>query len=575
MALFDEKDESLVKKFLYTKIEKESDADPEIMTDYILVTLQNEMSESELKAHCMADLKEFFGDQTSVFVSSLFDALGRKQYLPNTDDKPATGEQQRRTGESGQSSQPRRSRSPDRQRDRQRGRSRSPSRERRMPAQSSAHDMTMLNGPLEPTMGGPQMLASNPQHRRRKPCFDFLRKGSCLRGDSCMYAHVTPEQAYMLGMVAPANGGAFVPMQMQQRGGPLAMGQQRPPGGFYPMGMRPPHPPGMMQGSDAGVPLSMTAVYVTNIPDEFMGEDSIREFFGRFGGIQEVRIDASRHAAVVEYGDNMAQTQALNTPDAIFNNRFVRVHKARQHHSANGDTGHQQHSRAPLVPPQAAAPVWRPKSATIKKAEMIEKYVEQQKDLMKKLTENKDMPPATRKIIMDSINQIQTKIDDIRRPAPQPAKESGETADAPSTESPQQQPSAAVSAVEAEKQALQAKLKALQMEAARLGGGRGGSRGGRGGRGGAFAASSHHGSMSLDKRPRTLVLRNVGQAAAERLDSEMAQFGEIEHIDKAEDRNDPPFTYTVKFRARWEAEAAMKAVALLDGFSDVTTDWDQ
>ncbi|KAJ2825801.1 hypothetical protein FBU31_003608, partial [Coemansia sp. 'formosensis'] len=125
----------------------------------------------------------------------------------------------------------------------------------------------------------------------------------------------------------------------------------------------------------------------------------------------------------------------------------------------------------------------------------------------------------------------------------------------------------------AEKQALQAKLKALQMETTRLAassarGGRGG--GARGGRGGA-----HHGSMSLDRRPRTLVLRNVGQEAAERLGSEMAQFGEIEHIDKTEERNDPPFTYAVKFKARWEAEAAMKAVTSLDSFSDVSADWDQ
>ncbi|KAJ2331341.1 Global transcription regulator sge1, partial [Coemansia sp. RSA 2681] len=351
-------------------------------------------------------------------------------------------------------------------------------------------------------------------------------------------------------------------------------------------------------------PMSTTAVFVTNIPDESLGEGSVREFFERFGAIQDLRIDANRHTAMIEYGDSSAQAQALSTPEAIFNNRFVRVHKARQQQQpqqqqqqhANGEAGGYQ-QRPPASASAAQPPVWRPKSATIKKAEMIERFVEQQKELMKKLTTIKDMPPATRKIIMDSINQIQKKIDDIRRPpaagAAAAAAAAGAAAKAAITEDNTNDsvgggpPSAAaesqpeqrteVSAVEAEKQALQAKLKALQVEAARLGMARGGGNSrGRGGRGGGFASasSSHHGSMSLDKRPRTLVLRNVGQAAAERLDSEMAQFGEIEHIDKTEDRNDPPFTYAVKYKARWEAEAAMRAVTSIDAFSDVSADWE-
>ncbi|KAJ2910953.1 hypothetical protein GGI21_000339 [Coemansia aciculifera] len=564
------------------------------MTDYILVTLQNEMSEAELREHCMTDLLEFFGEQTSVFVTSLFEALGRKQYLPeNMRDGggPATTEQRRENGHTSR----RRSRSPDhrhdrssmreRERDRRGRSSRSPSRERRMqPPPLYQHDMTMLNGPLEPADGNLmfaqiQQQQNQPfqQRRQRKPCFEFMRRGNCQRGDACTYAHVTQEQAQMMGMATASGGvGAFVPMQMQQQQQqqrPFMMGhqqQQRPPGGYYPMGMRPPPGVHMQQGGnfDNGQPMSTTAVFVTNIPEDSLSEASVREFFERFGGIQELRIDSSRSTAFVEYGDSGAQAQALSTPEAIFNNRFVRVHKARlQQHQLNGDNGSQQRQSAPAV---QAPPVWRPKSATIKKAEMIEKYVEQQKELMKKLTTIKDMPPATRKIIMDSINQIQKKIDEIRRPASAaassvPAKptndEGGDSSSGAPNEASSSTVNPGVSAVEAEKQALQMRLKALQKETAQL---KAASHGG----------GSHRAAMSLDKRPRTLVLRNVGQAAAERLDSEMAQFGEIEHIDKTEDRNDPPFTYAVKFKARWEAEAAMKAVSSLDAFSDVSADWD-
>ncbi|KAJ1830226.1 hypothetical protein LPJ70_006964, partial [Coemansia sp. RSA 2708] len=54
------------------------DADPAMMADYLLVTLQNDMSESELKHHCKSDLIEFFGDKTAAFVDMLFDALARR-----------------------------------------------------------------------------------------------------------------------------------------------------------------------------------------------------------------------------------------------------------------------------------------------------------------------------------------------------------------------------------------------------------------------------------------------------------------------------------------------------------------
>ncbi|KAJ2758189.1 hypothetical protein H4S06_002817, partial [Coemansia sp. BCRC 34490] len=214
-------------------------------------------------------------------------------------------------------------------------------------------------------------------------------------------------------------------------------------------------------------------------------------------------------------------------------------------------------------------------------------YVDQQKELMKKLTTIKDMPPATRKIIMDSINQIQTKVDEIRRPhkpdssaAPSSSANPASTASAAATGG-----GSSVS----EKQALQNKLQALQQEAQRLGMNSSSSSGG-------FAPSAPQkpagaynppaattaalrSSMSLDKRPRTLVLRNVAPETAERLDSGLAQFGQIESIAKLGE-GDPgasgnsPLAYAVRFRARWEAENALKAVASLDGFASVTVDWE-
>ncbi|KAJ1667553.1 hypothetical protein IW140_002133 [Coemansia sp. RSA 1813] len=657
MPLFDEKDEGLVKSFLFNKIEKECDADPGIMADYILVTLQNDMNPPELKHHCKTDLVEFFGDKTNVFVDTLFDSLDRKQYLSqssaaasaeaalkyhdnnSTTTRPsveirgsssrARDEGYHQRNSTTNSSSRRRSRSPNGRHSGRRRASRSPSRERHA-REPRSFDPSLLNGPLEPgrlqiphqqqqqqpqQIQQQQMFQQNPQQqqqqqqfqRKRRPCFEFLRKGTCQRGDSCTYAHVTSEQAQAMGMQVPQNiinatNGAM----------PFGMGRppQAPPGFFAPIqppqggafaNVRPPmgqHQPGSVGHQNHQ--FSSTGIFITNIPDECLNDSAIKEFFGKFGEIRDIRIDFGKHTAIVDFAANNAQLQALSTPEAIFNNRFVRVHKARSHTVSSASGGGnglaassdqaQQHSdnaagssagqfAHPQQQQQQQPPVWRPKSAAIKKAEMIEKYVEQQKELMKKLTTIKDMPAATRKIIMSSINQIQAKIDDIRKPKAEPPTT---TATEPAVEASNTDPSNTTT----EKQALQNKLQALQQEAARLGMSSKGNAV-RSPWGGAFAgagagahtnvaASSARGSMSLDKRPRTLVLRNVEQAAAERLDSELAQFGEIESISKVEEGGtEPPFTYTVRYKARWEAENAIKAITSLEGFGSVSADWGQ
>ncbi|KAJ2815565.1 hypothetical protein IWW50_006789, partial [Coemansia erecta] len=217
MALFGEKDEELVKTFLFNKIKKECDADPAIMADYILVTLQNDMSPEELKQHCKTDLTEFFGDKTAVFVDTLFDALAKRQYLPVQPNvqstQPAQPAQPARGREDARNiinNARRRSRSPGY--DRRPPRSRSPSRERRQLREP--RDSALLDRPLEHQQQKQQQFMQQQQqqqqgfmgqhrkHQQPRPCFEFLRKGKCSR-DGCSFAHVSLEQAQMMGMPVP------------------------------------------------------------------------------------------------------------------------------------------------------------------------------------------------------------------------------------------------------------------------------------------------------------------------------------------------------------------------------------
>ncbi|KAJ2716937.1 hypothetical protein H4R19_000336 [Coemansia spiralis] len=613
MALFDEKDEGLVKAFLLNKIEREYDADPGTMADYVMVTLQNDMSEGELKAHCKNDLTEFLGDKTNGFVDTLFDALATRQYLPRTQlpQKPEPvaqrvseaslsikGAGSRNSGSRGDSwengdrySARRRSRSPAHDRHRRTREGRSSSRERRVdrephhPVDAAVMDMPldaaykhMQQQQQQQQQQMPQQMSQQqmPQQRRRKPCFEFMRRGKCQRGDGCTFAHVSGDQAQMMGMRMPptmAPGGPMGGQFMMGPGGPMGGQFMMGPGG--PMGMppahgqqqQPPMAPQQMHQQD----YSTTGVFVASIPTESLSEAAVREFFARFGTIAGVLVDYTKQCATVVFADEGAQMRAINSPEAPFNNRFVRVFKA--YSSAverTAERGQRTESQQ-----QQQAPVWRPKSAAIKKAEMIEKYVEQQKELMKKLTTTKDMPPATRKIIMDSIKQIQQKIAETQTPKPAGAANEGAAPKPDQELQEQQQPQPQLDAVASEKAELQSKLKALQEEAVRLGMNARRATAPRGRGGWAGGQTGGRAAMTLDKRPRTLVLRNVGQEAAELLPAELGRFGEIEHIDKLDDQPGPPFAYTVKYRARWEAEKAVKAVGALELFADVSVDWDQ
>ncbi|KAJ1839011.1 hypothetical protein LPJ73_006899, partial [Coemansia sp. RSA 2703] len=192
MALFTEKDEDLVKKFLFDKINNFCDADPGIMADYILVTLQNDMSESDLKEHCKSDLIEFFGDSTSSFVDSLFEDLKAKKYLSAdaaadanaaSTDVASSSKAETNDRSNGASSHRRRSsRSPvrdrhrhgDRERERERDRrtrsSRSPEsrRSHREHRDSSHIDRSLLDGPLQPSKPASSHSAQEESSRQKQ-----------------------------------------------------------------------------------------------------------------------------------------------------------------------------------------------------------------------------------------------------------------------------------------------------------------------------------------------------------------------------------------------------------------------
>ncbi|KAF3942321.1 hypothetical protein ABW19_dt0206759 [Dactylella cylindrospora] len=81
MSLFDDGDAALLIKWVVGRLENISDADSDVLADYVLALLRHEQSEDEVKQMCIDQLDDFLREHTSAFVNELFATLRSKSYL--------------------------------------------------------------------------------------------------------------------------------------------------------------------------------------------------------------------------------------------------------------------------------------------------------------------------------------------------------------------------------------------------------------------------------------------------------------------------------------------------------------
>ncbi|KAF3904822.1 hypothetical protein ABW20_dc0104963 [Dactylellina cionopaga] len=81
MVLFDDGDSALLKKWVVGLLENISDADSDVLADYVLALLRHEQSEAEVRQMCIDQLDDFLREHTTSFVNDLFTALRSKSYL--------------------------------------------------------------------------------------------------------------------------------------------------------------------------------------------------------------------------------------------------------------------------------------------------------------------------------------------------------------------------------------------------------------------------------------------------------------------------------------------------------------
>jgi RNA-binding protein 26 len=211
------------------------------------------------------------------------------------------------------------------------------------------------------------------------------------------------------------------------RGGGRGMGRGR--GGYH---NRPYH-------NQNQNPLN-TTLNVEKIPAEFCQISTVNDFFAKFGTITNISVLSHMQKAVIQYSTRAEAESAYNSPDAIFDNRFVKVYWAKEdttgaNAAAGGATATDgsQLATAPnvnepdpeLVKARAAElakekeekqrkhqeHMKRVLEIQKKKETLLQQQIDEQKRLLAKLTDSAGMSKAEKSELLKALKSIQSDID--------------------------------------------------------------------------------------------------------------------------------------------------------------------
>ncbi|KAI9807652.1 MAG: hypothetical protein M1825_005593 [Sarcosagium campestre] len=89
--LFDSEDEAPLKKWIVKRLEDISDADSDVLADYVLALLRHESPETEVRKLSIEQLEDFLKESTADFVDDIFNVIKSKSYLPGFAANPGRG----------------------------------------------------------------------------------------------------------------------------------------------------------------------------------------------------------------------------------------------------------------------------------------------------------------------------------------------------------------------------------------------------------------------------------------------------------------------------------------------------
>lgn len=210
--------------------------------------------------------------------------------------------------------------------------------------------------PPFPAQNSPASIAP-PKQRINARCRDYDTKGFCTRGNACPFEHgtdliVVPGQQEGIIIGAQLANSANNGIEYDPKNSVMLDIQRSPSdtNGHTTFDSPRSNDRGRGRGrgrGDRGGPIntftprrnradfsyagpindrSITTIVVEQIPEEKFDEQAVRDFFGDFGEIKEITMQAYKRLALVKYADWASAKRAYDSPKVIFDNRFVKVY---------------------------------------------------------------------------------------------------------------------------------------------------------------------------------------------------------------------------------------------------------
>ncbi|KAI8384722.1 uncharacterized protein BYT42DRAFT_563451 [Radiomyces spectabilis] len=643
-----DRNNSDLQAFLTKEVQAFSDADPDVLAQYIMALITTGDSFDVMKESLMEKLAEFFEDQTTTFVNRLMAKLREDsgEVAEKPRDPPSLPVESRTVIEysddeddGDRNFKHRRQRSEFREDYRARPREQERNKRRYMGHGQEGNYNKFFRGDDYPQRGfnahtaipvGPAamyngyqpydgrgrgrggrgrdgMMHGGGRGYMRPRCRDYNERGFCTRGDMCPYDHgadriIIDEPTAPFSpqfppgappMAAMAGRGMQPPFFGMPVAGSDAYDPERAALGQFPMDVAPPMmapdvmPAPMMNmrggmrgrggrgrgrggalGGHAPPHKQLTTLVVDNLPPEVCQISKINDYFKRFGTITNITVQFPK--ATLQFSTRAEAEAAYNSPESIFDNRFIKVYWYKEDSANNAPATTEIKSAVPEPvknepDPDAiaarAAELARIREEKQKKhqermkailelqkqkEQLLQRQIDEQKALLAKLSDSNNMTQAEKAELLKALKKIAADIDTSKAGVASTAQQQTEAAQDQETESPED---------------LKKKLALLEAEAAVLGltdtlsAQGGGFRGGRGGypvrgrgwprmRGGMTR-------MSLDHRPTKVLVKDIPENCEQDLRRHFEQYGNVLSFEPQQDGT------VVHYSQRFEAEKAM------------------
>ncbi|KAI6353894.1 hypothetical protein MCOR25_008845 [Pyricularia grisea] len=85
---FSDEEAALLKEWIVKRLENTSDADPDVLADYVLALLRHDGSPEEVRKICEEEIPDFLKEESTVFLDDVFAAIAYKSFLPGAPPAP-------------------------------------------------------------------------------------------------------------------------------------------------------------------------------------------------------------------------------------------------------------------------------------------------------------------------------------------------------------------------------------------------------------------------------------------------------------------------------------------------------